>query len=49
MDAYEAKAKAAGDDVRIIATYEKEHFDMITPGEPNGEKVADGSPPTCSS
>ena len=41
MQPYEAKAKAAGDDVRVIATDPGEHFDMITPGKPNGEKVAD--------
>lgn len=41
MDAYEAKAKASGDDVRTIATNPKDHFDVITPGLPNGEKVAD--------
>lgn len=41
MDAYEGKAKTSGDDVRVIATDPKEHFDMITPGLPNGDKVAD--------
>jgi hypothetical protein len=41
LDAYEAKAKEAGDDVRTNATHPEQHFDMITPGKPNGEKVAD--------
>ncbi|WP_338504651.1 alpha/beta hydrolase [Sphingomonas kaistensis] len=41
MEAYEAKAKAAGDDVRVITTNPKDHFDMITPGLPNAEKTAD--------
>lgn len=41
MEPFEAKAKAAGDVVRIIATNPEEHFDMITQGKPNGDKVAD--------
>lgn len=41
MEAFETKAKAAGDDVRVILTDPEQHFDMITPGKANGEKVAD--------
>ena len=33
MESYEAKSKAAGDDLRIIATNPEDHFDMITAGQ----------------
>lgn len=41
MDGYEASAKAAGDTVVTLKTDPDNHFDMITPGQPNGEKTAD--------
>jgi hypothetical protein len=41
IEPYEAAARARGDTVMVLETDRDNHFDMITPGKPNGEKVAD--------
>jgi hypothetical protein len=41
MEPFEAKARQPATLCGIIATNPEEHFDMITQGKPNGDKVAD--------
>lgn len=41
MDGYVAAAKAAGDEVLVLAPPKANHFDIVTAGQPNGEAVAD--------
>lgn len=41
MTPYAEAARVAGDDVRVLTPAGANHFDIITPGVPNGEAVAD--------
>jgi len=41
MQGYIAMAKASGDPVEVFAPPSPNHFDVVTPGLPNGEAVAD--------
>ncbi|NJC34922.1 acetyl esterase/lipase [Sphingomonas jejuensis] len=41
MTGYVEAARAAGDPVRTLAPDNANHFDIVTPGMPNGERVAD--------
>lgn len=41
MKGYVEQARAAGDTVRTLSPPGANHFDIVTPGTPNGEAVAD--------
>lgn len=41
MGPYAEGAKASGDKVEVLQTDPKDHFDMVTPGTPNGDKTID--------
>ncbi|WP_165961153.1 hypothetical protein [Qipengyuania sediminis] len=38
---YVEAARGAGDEVLVLAPEKANHFDIVTPGTPNGDAVAD--------